>query len=226
MKLVLLAIALPCIALVACQSQPQLSPTAAAALNQPIICHDGADCAIRWGRALTWVTDNSAYRIDQATDSLISTWGPLPDDLRPAFTITKTAQGNGVYLIEFAAGCGNYFGCEPSLAQAKASFMSFVTAPLTPPKVALGLVAIPTTPQLAAAHGLTPPRGLFVTTVSAGGPAARAGIVPGDIITAIDGKTVDLDQEAKEVVAKIAPGQAVPVALWRDGAPTTVTVQF
>ena len=77
---------------------------------------------------MSWVRTNSAYKIANATDMLISTMGPLPNDPSPAFTITKTARGDGRYDISFDGGCDNMFGCIPPMMKLKADFAKFVMA--------------------------------------------------------------------------------------------------
>jgi len=52
--------------------------------------------------------------------------GPLKNDPSPAFNISKTANGNGTYTIDFRGGCDNIFGCIPDLTVAKANFNRFV----------------------------------------------------------------------------------------------------
>ncbi|MFN7174551.1 MAG: trypsin-like peptidase domain-containing protein, partial [Thermaurantiacus tibetensis] len=54
----------------------------------------------------------------------------------------------------------------------------------------LGAEGAPLTARTAAAAGLDRPLGVLVTSVSPGSPAARAGLRPGDIVVAIDGKEV------------------------------------
>ncbi len=115
---------------------PSLTPAQQAALqavaSRPVICRAGNDCEVRWGRALQWVETYSAYKVRIAGDSMIATMGPWRHDARPAYTITKTANGDGSYTIGFQAECDNLFGCVPSLLEAKASFISFVMAETAP----------------------------------------------------------------------------------------------
>lgn len=108
---------------------PQQRAAMQASAARPITCFGPEDCQIRWGRALQWVKLHSAYRFDQASDSLISTKGPLPSSPDSAFTITKLARGGGRYDIDFSAGCDNFIGCIPSVIEEKASFADYVMAP-------------------------------------------------------------------------------------------------
>lgn len=94
--------------------------------NAPLTCTKGDDCEIKWGRALQWILSNSAYKIRSQSDSLIATEGPLPDALDYGFVVSKVAQGNGLYLIEFDGGCGNIFGCRIPFGIVKLSFVRYV----------------------------------------------------------------------------------------------------
>jgi membrane-associated protease RseP (regulator of RpoE activity) len=57
-----------------------------------------------------------------------------------------------------------------------------------------------------------------VASVLEGSPAARAGVKPGDVIAAIDGKSVDSPKAATLAAAKVRPGAAVALKIRRDGA--------
>ncbi len=69
--------------------------------------------------------------------------------------------------------------------------------------------------RLALALGAT--EGAIVEDVTPGSPAARAGLRPYDVITAIDGSTVDSDQAMIRVVSRGVPGQPARVQFLRDG---------
>jgi len=73
---------------------------------------------------------------------------------------------------------------------------------------------------------MSDPHGVFVNQVSAGSPAANAGIKVGDIIEAYDSHRVEKFDELMEMVAKTSPGSAISVDIWRADAPVTLTVQF
>jgi S1-C subfamily serine protease len=62
--------------------------------------------------------------------------------------------------------------------------------------------------------------GAVVAAVHRGGPAARAGIVPGDVITSINGQPVSSAADVAEVLATLSPGQTVTVGIIRRGGPT------
>jgi len=68
--------------------------------------------------------------------------------------------------------------------------------------------------------------GVLVQEVQPGGPAEKAGLKPGDIITSIDGRTI---KDGDDLVAEIAgrrPGSTARIGYTREGKPadTTVTI--
>ena len=67
--------------------------------------------------------------------------------------------------------------------------------------------------------------GVLVTEVQSGGPAARAGIRAGNLITAINGTPTSDQATLADVLAGLSPGQTVTVAVVRpDAAKQTVQV--
>ncbi|MFF0850179.1 S1C family serine protease [Streptomyces sp. NPDC003388] len=68
------------------------------------------------------------------------------------------------------------------------------------------------------------PAGAAVVTVTGGGPAARAGLRAGDVITGVDRAPVTSATGLSEALAARRPGQRVPVTYQRDGAAKTVEV--
>ena len=58
-------------------------------------------------------------------DFIITTEGPL-DSPYSAFSITKTANQDGTYSINFTGGCGNIFGCVPNILYLQAHFVNYI----------------------------------------------------------------------------------------------------
>ncbi|MSR15818.1 MAG: Do family serine endopeptidase [Gammaproteobacteria bacterium] len=78
--------------------------------------------------------------------------------------------------------------------------------------------------ELAASFGMARPAGALVSQVLEGTVAASAGIKPGDVITAIDGKTVDDAATLSRLVAEQKPGRRVTLALLREGKAQKLTL--
>nr|MBL8410124.1 PDZ domain-containing protein [Dechloromonas sp.] len=79
--------------------------------------------------------------------------------------------------------------------------------------------------SLADSFGLKKPAGALVNSVEKGGPAAQAGLEPGDVILAIDGKEIASAGELPAVVAGMAVGQTANLQVWRNGASRDIAVK-
>jgi serine protease Do len=88
----------------------------------------------------------------------------------------------------------------------------------------IGVSIQPVTPDMVADLGLDRPTGLLVAQVTRGGPAMRAGLRPGDVIVAVDGKEVETARDVTRKVAAAAPGTTVPLTVWREGQEKTLAV--
>jgi serine protease Do len=88
----------------------------------------------------------------------------------------------------------------------------------------IGVQAQEMTVELAASFGLKEPRGALVAMVEKGGPAAKAGIQPGDVILAINGRPVEDSSDLARDIAGSKPGTTVNIDVWRKGAHVPVKV--
>ncbi|MDP3168873.1 MAG: trypsin-like peptidase domain-containing protein [Polaromonas sp.] len=83
-------------------------------------------------------------------------------------------------------------------------------------------------PELAETFGIKPGApgggGVVITGVLQNGPAAQAGIVPGDVILEVNGKAVGTVSELLTAVAALKPGVSAPMAVWRKDRKTEVAV--
>jgi serine protease Do len=66
--------------------------------------------------------------------------------------------------------------------------------------------------------------GVLVQEVQPGGPADKAGLKPGDIITTIDGRTIKDGEDLVNEIASRKPGSTIRLGFIRDGKPTDATV--
>ncbi len=72
--------------------------------------------------------------------------------------------------------------------------------------------------------GLKERRGALVAQVPKDGPAAKAGIQPGDVIIEVNGKPIANRDELTRIVTGTKPGTTIPVTLVRDKKQVTVNV--
>jgi serine protease Do len=88
----------------------------------------------------------------------------------------------------------------------------------------LGAEISPVTRDLVEPLGLEDADGALVRSVDPQGPAAAAGIEPGDVVVTFQGNTVEESDELVRMVSRTTPGTRVPVGIVRDGKPRTLEV--
>jgi serine protease Do len=92
----------------------------------------------------------------------------------------------------------------------------------------LGVEAQPISPAMVSALKLpkaaADKEGALVASVSPDSPAAKAGIEPGDVIVAVDGKTVGTPRDLAVDIAAVAPGQPAKLDVIHDGQTKNMTV--
>jgi serine protease Do len=86
----------------------------------------------------------------------------------------------------------------------------------------LGLKGQGVSADMAASLGLSRPRGVLVSEIYPGGPAALADLRKGDIVLAIDGREVFDERGLKFLAATLSPGEAVTLDVRRAGADRSV----
>jgi len=90
----------------------------------------------------------------------------------------------------------------------------------------LGVQIQPVTSDIAESLGLKDAKGALVASVQDDGPAKKAGIAAGDIITQVDGKDVSSSRELARVIGANPPGKSVDVTLWRNGKAETLKLDL
>lgn len=88
----------------------------------------------------------------------------------------------------------------------------------------LGVSVQSVDPEAAEFYGLEEPRGALVTDVSAGTPAADAGIQADDVILSVDGQQLDGSSALVSIISNRSPGDAVELEILRNGDRMTKTV--
>ncbi|GAC1500649.1 MAG: Do family serine endopeptidase [Bradyrhizobium sp.] len=81
----------------------------------------------------------------------------------------------------------------------------------------IGVQIQPVTPDIADSLGLKKAEGALVAEPQANGPAAKAGIESGDVITAVNGETVKDARELARTIGGFAPGNSVKLNVLHKG---------
>jgi serine protease DegQ len=78
------------------------------------------------------------------------------------------------------------------------------------------------TPELAESFGLTRKTGAIIAGVIKSGPADKAGLKPGDILVAIEGKPITDSTDMTNLIAQLQPGSKAKLTVLRKTQETTV----
>lgn len=80
------------------------------------------------------------------------------------------------------------------------------------------------TPEIAASLGADNLHGAIVANIQSGGPAAKAGLRHGDVITSVDGQPIKSATELTKKIHAMAPASSVQLAMVRAGKQSSLSV--
>jgi serine protease Do len=88
----------------------------------------------------------------------------------------------------------------------------------------IGVQIQPVTTEIAENLGLKAPEGALVADPQADGPAAKAGIAAGDVITAVNGTRIKDAKDLARQIGTMTPGATAKLAVWRKGEEKNITL--
>jgi serine protease Do len=88
----------------------------------------------------------------------------------------------------------------------------------------MGVEVQSVTPELADSLGVNDLHGAIVARVQEGGPAAKAGLRSGDVITSVNGEPIKNAGELTKKIHATAPGSSIEVAMLRQGKENPLSV--
>ena len=88
----------------------------------------------------------------------------------------------------------------------------------------LGLTIQELDQGLADSFGLAKPAGALVNAVDPEGPAAKAGVRPGDVILKLNGKDVPNSSALPPMASELSPGSSAQLEIWRGGKALDLSV--
>jgi serine protease Do len=88
----------------------------------------------------------------------------------------------------------------------------------------IGVQIQPVTQDIADSMGLKQAEGALVAEPQKDGPAAKAGVVSGDVITAVNGQSIKDARELARIIGGLAPNSAVKLDMLRNGKSKVVNL--
>ena len=88
----------------------------------------------------------------------------------------------------------------------------------------LGVQIQPVTAEIADVLGLKQAQGALVAEALADGPAAKAGVTSGDIITSVDGTPVKDASALSKTISRTAPGTPIKLGVLREGKERSIAL--
>ncbi|MBF0480966.1 MAG: trypsin-like peptidase domain-containing protein [Desulfovibrionaceae bacterium] len=73
--------------------------------------------------------------------------------------------------------------------------------------------------------GLDKPRGMVITEIYEGQSAAKAGLMPGDVIVSVDSVAIEDREHFVDLLRNSTVGETVKLGIWRGGARTAVSLE-
>jgi len=79
---------------------------------------------------------------------------------------------------------------------------------------------------LADSFKLDKPEGALVSAVDKNGPAAKAGLEPGDVIRKVNGQPIVSSGDLPSAISLSTPGETVKLDIWRKGEPVQIDARL
>ncbi|MBT0665222.1 DegQ family serine endoprotease [Geobacter pelophilus] len=127
----------------------------------------------------------------------------------------------GINTAIVAAGQGIGFAIPINMAK---NVVNHLIKKGSVPRGWLGVSIQPVSDDIARSFGLNKTTGALVAEVMSGGPAEKAGIRQGDIITKVAGKEIKNPKQLQLAVAEIPIGQKTEIEVYREGKSLKITL--
>ncbi len=167
------------------------------------------------GRSLNLSPETASFENFIQTDAAINfgnSGGPLLNIDGQVIGINTAIRAGGAQGLGFATPINTAKRLLPELMKGKVV------------RGYLGMGIIPVTDDVRAGFKLPPnTQGALVQYVEPGKPAARAGLQPGDVVVAIDGRKISTNRQLIDYISYLPVGSHVNITVIRNGEQKTLT---
>lgn len=94
----------------------------------PLECVGEPECKLYWERTQVWIAMNSHWKVQVATDVMISTFNGTEHSTYNHYSVVREPLGDGRERIIMRTGCNNIFGCATRADVARRHLYDYVTA--------------------------------------------------------------------------------------------------
>jgi serine protease Do len=168
------------------------------------------------GRSLGLSPETSSFENFIQTDAAINfgnSGGPLLNIAGEVVGINTAIRGGGAQGIGFATPINTAKTLLPQLKKGKVT------------RGYLGMNIADVTDEHREAFNLPEARGALVQSVTAGKPAAKAGVRNGDVVIEVNGKPIRNNRELIDTISYLPVGSEVTLTILRDGKRQTLTAR-
>lgn len=109
-------------------AQKTISPEIIAKAKEPVYCEGKSQCDTYWARTKAWIAMNSAWKIQNSDEIVISTYNPAEYSTAVSYQAVKNHVGGEKYEIVIQTGCANMFGCVPDENVQVAALKDYIKA--------------------------------------------------------------------------------------------------
>lgn len=167
---------------------------------------------------------NRTVEMEDKTLNLIQTDAAINAGNSGGALVNSQGQVIGINSVKISASGVEGLGFAIPMNDAKPVIDQLMTFGYVKGRPFIGISGRDITDTLASYYDL--PKGIYITDVTAGSGAAKAGIQDGDILVSLGGKTVETMQDLDRIKEAYKPGNTVTVTVIRDNAKIDLKLTF
>ncbi len=167
---------------------------------------------------------NRMIEMDDKTLNLIQTDAAINNGNSGGALLNSQGQVIGINSVKIAASGVEGLGFAIPVNDAKPIIEQLMTYGYVKGRPFIGISGREISDTLAKYYNL--PKGIYITDVTAGSGAAKAGIKTEDILTSMDGKTVETMKDLDRIKESHKPGDTVTVTVVRNNTKVNLKLTF